>query len=96
MPLRRRMTPIACLPLQRYALASPAARALRPDGQKHWRLQRKTLPAPFDDSIDMQNDIDMLRSIVQHTRIDIRTVRPDNRVQVFVCVGLPEQVQIPQ
>ncbi len=33
---------------------------------------------------------------VQHTWVDVRTVRPDNRAQVFVYAGLPEQGQIPQ
>jgi pentose-5-phosphate-3-epimerase len=54
------------------------------------RLQRKTLPAPLDDSIDM------LGPIVQHTWIDICTVWPDNRAQIFIYSGLPEQVQITQ
>ena len=76
--------------MQRCALASPAARALRLDAQKNRRLQRKALPAPLDDRIDM------LRPIVQHTWIDVRTVRPDNRAQIFVYSGLPEQVQIAQ
>jgi hypothetical protein len=34
---------------------------------------RKTLPAPLDDGVNM------LRPIVQHTRIDVRPVRPDKR-----------------
>ena len=44
----------------------------------------------------MDDRIDMLRPIVQHTWIDVRTVRPDNRAQLCIDAGLPEQVQITQ
>ena len=67
-----------------------ADRSLLLDAQKNRCLQRKTPPAPLDDSIDM------LRPIVQHTGRDVRTVRPDNRAQIVVSSGLPEQVQITQ
>ena len=78
------MTPIGYRQMQRCALASPAARALRLGAQTNRRLQRETLPAPFDDRIDM------LRPIVQHTWIDVCTVQPDQRAQFCIDAGLPE------
>ena len=55
---------------------------------KQRRLLRKTLPASLDDRLDM------LRPIVQHTRIDVCSVWPDKRTLFFIDFGLPEQVKI--
>lgn len=49
-----------------------------------------SLPAPMNDGVDM------LRPIVQHTRSDVRAVRPDKRALFFINFSLPEPVQIPQ
>ncbi len=53
-------------------------RYLRRYAHQNRRLRRKALLAPLD------NGIDMLRPIVQHTRIDVRAGWPDGGAQVIL------------
>ena len=56
---------------------------------RKYRLRPKTPPAPLDDGVNM------LRPIVQHTRSDVGTVGPDKRAQLFIDARSPEQVPWP-